>query len=97
LYQSLDHAYWFASTIETKDRLRGLAESTSKIISALNAADIKSRTEDYANVTSAVTVVNGKLQSLQADLDRIVHNVEAATRLLNAITKVFNFAGGFFV
>ena len=97
LYKSLTDAYWVASTIVDKDRIRGMADAVFEIVTALNQADLKARTEDYARLKETVTAVNSKLSALQGDIDNIIHNVGIATGLVQGIGKALDFGGKFFV
>jgi ABC-type transporter Mla subunit MlaD len=93
LYQSLTDAYWVASTITDKDRLRGTADSVFDILTALNQAEIKSRTQEYATLKDQVGVVTKKLTALQKDIDSIIHNVNVAASVVQAIGKAMAFGG----
>jgi len=95
LYDNLNQAYWVASTIEDKDRLHGTAETVFEILTALNAADIKSRTDDYAKLTKAVSDVNKKLKAIQEEMDKIIHNLTVAKNMADAITKALSTAKSF--
>ena len=97
LYQSLTDAYWVASTITDKDRLRGAADAVFDIITALNQADIKSRTQEYATLKDQVDVVTKKLKALQNEIDSIIHNVNIAASVVEAIGKALDFGGKFFI
>lgn len=97
LYQSLTDAYWVASTIVDKDRIRGVADLVFEILTALNQADIRSRSQDYADLKDSVTVVTNKLTALRADIDSIIHNVNVATAVTNGIAKALGTAASFFV
>ncbi len=97
LYQSLTEAYWVASTIVDKDRLRGAADAVFDILTALNRADIKSRTEEYAILKDQVNSITKKLAALQSEIDSIIHNVTVATSVVQAIGKGLDFADKFFV
>ena len=97
LYQSLTDAYWVASTITDKDRLRGAADAVFDIVTALNQADIKSRTQEYAIMKGQVGVVTKKLTALQNDIDSIIHNVSVAANVVQAIGKALDFGGKFFI
>lgn len=97
LYQSLTDAYWVASTITDKDRLHGAADAVFDIITALNQADIKSRTQEYATLKDQVGVVTKKLKVLQNDIDSIIHNVNVAASVVQAIGKVLDFGTKFFI
>lgn len=97
LYQSLTRAFWVASTITDKDRLRGAADAVFDIVTALNQADIKSRTQDYAALKNKVDAVTKKLATLQQKIDSIIHNMEIAASVVQAIGKALDFGGKFFI
>jgi len=97
LYQSLTQAYWVASTITDKDRIRGAADAVFDILTALNQADIKSRTQEYATLKNQVDIVTTKLTALQNEIDSIIHNVSVATSVVQAIGKALDFGGKFFI
>ena|SRR5438445_4503520 len=97
LYQSLTQAYWVASTITDKDRIRGAADAVFDVLTALNQADIKSRTEEYATLKNQVDIVTTKLTALQSEIDSIIHNVSVATSVVQAIGKALDFGGKFFI
>jgi hypothetical protein len=97
LYQSLTQAYWVASTITDKDRIRGAADAVFDILTALNQADIKSRTQAYATLKDQVGIVTTKLTALQNEIDSIIHNVSVATNVVQAIGKALDFGGKFFI
>ena len=97
LYQSLTDAYWVASTITDKDRIRGAADAIFDIITALNQAEIKARTQDYVTLKHDVSVVTSKLTALKNDIDSIIHNVSVATSVVQAISKALDFGGKFFI
>lgn len=97
LYQSLTQAYWVASTITDKDRIRGAADAVFDILTALNQADIKSRTQAYATLKDQVGIVTKKLTALQNEIDSIIHNVSVATNVVQAIGKALDFGGKFFI
>src|SRR2546422_9561050 len=87
LYQSLTQAYWVASTITDKDRLRGAADAVFDVVTALNQAEIKSRTQEYATLKDQVSIVTKKLIALQNEIDSIIHNVSVATSVVQEIGR----------
>ncbi len=97
LYQSLTQAYWVASTITDKDRIRGAADAVFDVLTALNQSDIKSRTQEYATLKDQVGIVTTKLTALQNEIDSIIHNVSIATSVVQAIGKALDFGGKFFI
>jgi hypothetical protein len=96
LYQELTNAYWVASTIEVKDRIRGIADSVFDILTQLNQAEIQSRTADFAALSKNVAAVSARLDSLKEDLDQIIHVVAVATSVSTAIDKALTVASTFF-
>jgi hypothetical protein len=97
LYHTLTEAYWVASTITDKDRIRGAADAVFDIVTSLNRADIRSRTEEFAPLKDKVIIVTQKLAALQSEIDSVIHNVSVATGVVQAISKALEFGGKFFV
>ena len=97
LYQALTDAYWAASTIVDKDRMRGAADAVFDVLTALNQAEIKSRTQEYANLKTQVDVVTKKVTVLQEDIDSIIHKIDIATNVVQGITKALDLGSKFFV
>jgi hypothetical protein len=97
LYETLNDAYWAASTIEAKDRLHGLAESVFDIVTDLNRAEIKKRTAEYQATAKQVTAVSDKLATLKTDIRQLIHRVEVAGQVANAIDQAIRLASKFFV
>lgn len=95
LYQSLTNAFWSASTTD-KDKIRGAADAVLDIVTALNQADIKSRNQEYAALKGKVDAVTKKLTALQQEIDSIIHNMEVAASVAQAIGKALDFGGKFF-
>lgn len=96
LYTCLTNAFWVASTITDKDRLRGAADAVLDIVTALNQADIKSRTQQYKDLKGKVDGVNKKLTALQKEIDSIIHNMAVAASVVGAIGKALDSGGKFF-
>jgi hypothetical protein len=95
LYTILRQAYWVAGSIEGKDRLTGLAQAVYEIRMALDAQELKARTEEFISLTATVCSVNKRLEKLQADLDDLIHNLEVADHLVAGITKAVAAATAF--
>ena len=96
LYEELNKAYWAASTIEDKDYLHGIIEIVSDILDQLDIADIKSRTQDFNALSQKVKDLNSRLDKLQQDIDTIIHAVNVATSVTNAIAQAIAVAAKFF-
>jgi hypothetical protein len=92
LHAALKNAYWAASTIEDKDRIRGLEDVVFDVLTVLNQQDIQSRTEQYRALQSTIKFVNSKLQRLSEDIDHIIHKVDVASSITNAVAKVASIA-----
>src|SRR3954470_24141703 len=90
LYNALTDAYWAASTIEDKDRLKGLSEAVYEVLTKLNAAGLRSRSNEYADVRESVGTVNGRLNQLADDIGRIVHRVNVAAQVGGGISKALD-------
>src|SRR5690349_5989831 len=97
LYSSLASAYWIASTITNKDRIRGAADAVYDILTALNRGDIKSRTKEYSSLQIMVNATTTELKALEDEIDSIIHVVGVATSVTQAIAKALDIAGKFFV
>lgn len=97
LYKELDEAYWSATTIVDKDRIRGVQEIVFDILTELNRAHIKSNTEKFKELISKVNSANQRLNKLKEDIDKIIQRVEIAIRVVNAIDKVLTQASKYFV
>lgn len=97
LYDQLTNAYWVATTIEDKDRLRGLADSVSDILDEMDIADIKSGTAKFKALSQTITSLNERLDKLKQDIDKIIHVVKVATNVTKAADKVVTQAAKFFV
>ena len=96
LYRELDKAYWDATTMETKDRIRGIAEAVLDVMSELNRRAIAQRTNEFAEMRETIIKVNDKLTELKADLDKIIHNIKTAGEVAGAIDKALGLAASFF-
>ncbi len=90
LYDELNRAFWVATTIETKDRLHGLAEAVFKIITDINRGDFGSRTKEFRKFLESTAPVKKRLEMLRDDVDKIIHSVAVAAQLLKSVTKVLN-------
>ncbi|OQY99059.1 MAG: hypothetical protein B6D35_10365 [Candidatus Brocadia sp. UTAMX2] len=96
LYKALDDAYWSATTIIDKDRIRGAQEGIFDILTELNRAHIQSNTEKLKELASKVGNVNKRLDALKKDIDKVVQRIEVATRVAKAIDKVLTQAAKYF-
>lgn len=96
LYNTLNKAYWVATTIEAKDKIHGMAEVVFDVLTDLNRADLTSRTDEYVEITKKVTQVNTKLDDLKKEIDKYIEAVELAVRVTKAIDKALDTAAEYF-
>ena len=96
LYNRLTEGYWAATTIEDKDRIRGLADAISDILTELNKEDIESRDNDFRALTATVQEIIPRLDKLKDQIDQIIHAVKIANNVAKAIDKALELAGKYF-
>jgi ABC-type transporter Mla subunit MlaD len=90
LYQKLNSAYWVATAIEDKDRLRGLCDVVSDQLDQIDVDEINSRSGQFQAVLGSLNDLNGRLDKLKTDIDGMIHNINVATSVVGSIDK---FAG----
>ena len=96
LFELLNDGYWAATTIEDKDRIKGLADVVSEILTQLNQEDIESRDDDFKALTKTVQGIVPRLDKLKADIDRIIANVKIATSVAQALDEATSLALKYF-
>lgn len=97
LYNTLNDAFWVASTVEAKDRIRGLAEAVFDALTKLNRLGIGALTAEYSALKTSIDRMNGKLDGLKRDIDEIIHKMEVASQVAGAIDKAIAAAVKFFL
>jgi hypothetical protein len=95
LHEALREAYWKASTIEVKDRIRGLEEIVFEIQTALNRAELSARTAAYRALKEKLLRANDSLEQLKGEIDGIVSAVDTAKGVASALDRAVNLARGF--
>ena len=93
LYNSLNNAYWAASTIEAKDQIHGAKDLVDEVLDILDHADLESDNDAIANLTQTLKHSIKDLSDLQNKLDAIVHNVAIANSVIQAINTALTVAG----
>lgn len=96
LYDSLNDAYWAASTIEAKDRIAGQRDQVYTVIMDLVADDIKSRTADFQALRTKVNDVNKRLKVLSDEIAQLVARVSTANAVVSGIAQVLGLSLKFF-
>lgn len=96
LYQQLSEGYWASTTIDAKDRIRGLADAVSEILTEINRDDIESRTNDFKALTETVKGINPRLDTLGKEIDQLIHAVKTGQNVAKAIDKAISLAVKYF-
>ncbi len=97
LYNQLNDGYWSATSIDAKDRIRGISEIVYDILIDINRADLTSRTPEYVELEKAVEYVNKRLDKLKEEIDSIIKKLKLAGQIVNGIDKALDTAAKFFV
>lgn len=97
IYDSLNTAYWAASTIESKDRIHGVSELVFDVLTAINKTDLTSHTAEYDEIKKSISDLNSNLDKLKKDIDNLVQSVKIATDVSNDIDKAIGYAVKFFI
>jgi|ERR1039458_9031123 hypothetical protein len=93
LYNSLNDAYWAASTVEAKDQIHGAKDLVNQVLDTLDQADLEADNAAIATLTQSLNASIKDLSDLQKDLDAIVHNVAIASTAMQAIDAALTVAG----
>jgi len=96
LYDALDDAYWAATTIETKDRIRGVAEAILDAITELNRKEFDERSAKFQELGQTMSKVNAKLSQLKDDIDNLIHNIKTAATVASYIDRAIELAVKYF-
>jgi hypothetical protein len=93
LYNSLNDAYWAASTGEAKDEIHGAQDVVNQVLDTLDTADLESDNAAMATLTQNLKDSMKDLSDLQNKLNAIVHSVAIANTAIQAITDALTAAG----
>jgi hypothetical protein len=93
LYNSLNEAYYAASTEEAKDQIHGAKDLVNQVLDMIDQADIEADNAAIASLTQALNASIKNLSDLQKDLEAIVHNVGIASTAVQAIDSALTVAG----
>lgn len=96
LYNVLNQAYWYASTIDAKDAINGLAQAVSDVLTTLNQGALDSNSAQYTSLNTTVKAINDKLQTVQTEINDWVHAISIATQVTNAIDQAVSTAAKVF-
>ena len=90
VYEALSQAYWDATDIDSKDRIHGSMEAISDIITAYDEDDLANNTALFLQLTSKIKAVNQALQGIKDDISKITKNINTATVVVGAISKLLS-------
>ena len=96
LYQQLSDGYWASTSIDAKDRIRGLADAVSEILTELNRDDIESRTDDFKTLTDIVKVITPRLAILGKEIDQVIYAVKIGQNVAKAVDTAIGLAAKYF-
>lgn len=92
LLNDLNEAYWAAGDLNAKDQIYGCIEAITKILVALDAADLESRDAAYTTLSQEVADVNKRLEGLKEQIDHLISRINTIGTIVADITKVLTVA-----
>ncbi len=93
-YDALGQAYWDASDLQSKDLIHGAMEAIGDIITAYDEEDLANNTALFLQLQPKIKAVNKALQQIKDEIAAITKNINTATTVVSAISKVLSLAGG---
>ena len=88
LYKDLRNAYWYASTIDDKDRIAGLADAVYDLYSAILQGQIVKNDEVFDRNSALLNTTIAALDRASEDIDLLVKQVGIATKIANGLARV---------
>ncbi len=92
VYDELGRAYWEASDVPTKDLIHGTQEAIGDIITAYDEEDLANNTALFLKLTPKIKAANKALQQIKDEISTITKNINTATEVVAAISKVLSIA-----
>ncbi len=89
-YDALGKAYWEASDIDSKDRIYGAQQATGDILTAINQQQLAQNTALFIQLTPKIKATNQALKTIQDQIHQITKNIDTASTVIAAITKVLS-------
>jgi sulfur transfer protein SufE len=96
LLNDLNAAFFAAADPNDKAELNDLIVMVTDVITGLNAADFSTRDAAFNALGAQVKTVNSRLQTLQAQVNRIIGIISTAAKVVAAINEVVNLAAKVF-
>jgi len=88
LFDALGRAYWDASDIASKDLIHGAQEAVGDILTAIDEQQLADNTALYVQLGPKIQATNQALKTIQASINSITKNINTATIVVSAISKV---------
>ncbi len=95
-FNALGRAYWDASTIQEKDLIHGTQEAIGEILTEIDKQDIANNTALFIQLTPKISAVNKALQKIKDDINNITKNINTASTVLAAISKIMSLTPSLF-
>jgi hypothetical protein len=90
VYDALSKAYWDATDVENKDRIHGAMEAIADIITAYDEEDLANNTALFLQLKPKINAVNAALQAIKTDIAKITKNINTATEVTAAVSKLLS-------
>lgn len=97
LYNLLCDAIWTEASINAKDAVVKLKEDISTILTTLNRADMKSRTQEFIVPCELIKTVNTRLDGLKKEINEVIHDFQIASQIVAKIDKVTDVASKYII
>ena len=95
LFDSLNDAYWQASTLDRKDQIKAAEDEAYDIVSMLDEADLTTNTVAFAELSAKIKITNAALEQIKTDITNITKDISTAASVVSAIDKVLSLAALF--
>jgi hypothetical protein len=92
LHDMLSHAREACAKTDLRDSLRQQEEAVDALITAMNQADIESRTGDFEGLIEMVGSVNTDLGKLRDDIAKTGENIAVLGKVVSGINSVISIA-----
>lgn len=90
-------AYWSTPDEDTGDKITAAADACSDIATALIVADIKSRTQDYKDLSEKVDLVIKRLNEIKKNIDTMIRAIDVSIKVAKGIDQALKAAASFVV
>jgi hypothetical protein len=89
-YDALGKAYWDASDINSKDLIHGTQQAIGDILTAIDEQQLATNTALFIQLTPKIKAINDALKNIQNQITSITKNIDTASTVISAISKVLS-------